>query len=47
MLYFMEKMGIFEKKVFQKLVVSDSLHLDPQKFITVFMRIYTFYDDFY
>jgi hypothetical protein len=43
----MEEMGIFEKKVFQKLVVRDSLHLDPQKFITVFMCIYTFYDDFY
>ena len=35
--------GIFEKKVFQKLVVRDSLHLDPQKFITVFMCILYMY----
>ena len=44
-LYFMEGggRGIFEKKVFQKLVVRDSLHLDPQKFITVFMCILYMY----
>ena len=47
MLYFMEGGGwIFEKKTFQKLVVSDSLHLDRQKFITVFMCICYMYIHF-
>ena len=47
-LYFIEGgSGIFEKKTFQKLVVRDSLHLDRQKFITVFMCIFYMYIYFY
>jgi hypothetical protein len=38
--------GFLKKKVFQKPVVIDSLHLDPQKFITIFMCIFYMYIHF-